>query len=609
MSSEEKAALLQLIRGHKKYGLVWEDKPEDIEDRLREELPILVERNDDKIHPIISDNPDAPNHIIIEGDNLAALTELTYTHAGKIDVIYIDPPYNTGNKDFVYYDDFSDDYRKIPFVEREDSFRHSKWLSFMHRRLIIAKALLSDVGFIFISIDDNEQANLKLLCDEIFGEQNFKSNSIIINNRGGRDYGGIALQHDYILVYSKSIGQLNLIDDPDKIFQYYDEIGGFNLMELRNRNVKFNSGNRPNLCYPFYVNPNNPDANNLLEISLEPKEGFVEVYPAKSNGIQTVWRWGKEEKSRPNLNIQIFGKVNRKGGYMIVQKYRKTTRMQRSVWDEKEFVNERGSEILKEILTQSIFSYPKSLSTIMRVLELGSSKDSLILDFFAGSGTTLHAVMQLNADDGGKRTCILCTNNEKNICEDVTYERNKRVILGYTKPNGEFVEGLHDNNLRYYRTEFLSRERTVKNMRRLVQASTGLLCIKNDLYTEALFGGRKLNPTYARYFEHGGRRMLVIYDERAIPFIADIIKTMPKGEIIKVYVFSHGSYAYDDEFVEVADRVTLCALPQAIYDAYRKVLPRQKPKFIADDIVEENTETYDIQMGGLFAAEPEGGAQ
>lgn len=609
LNNEEKTALLELIRGHKKYGLVWEEKPEDIEERLREDLPVLVERNDDKVHPIISDNPDVPNHLIIEGDNLAALTELTYTHLGKFDMIYIDPPYNTGNRDFVYYDDFSDEYRKIPFVEREDSFRHSKWLSFMHRRLRLAKSLLKDTGFIFLSIDDNEQANLKLLCDEIFGEQNFKSNSIIINNRGGRDYGGIALQHDYILVYSKSIGQLNLIDDPDKVFQYYDEIGGFNLMELRNRNVKFNSDNRPNLCYPFYVNPNNPDANNLLEISLEPREGFVEVYPAKSNGIQTVWRWGKEEKSRPNLNIQIFGKANRNGGYMIVQKYRKTTRMQRSVWDEKEFVNERGSEVLKEILTQSIFSYPKSLATIIRVLELGSNEDSLILDFFAGSGTTLHAVMALNAKDHGHRSCVLCTNNENGICENVTYERNKRVIKGYTKPNGEEVAGLSDNNLRYYRTEFLPRERSVKNMRELVQASTGLLCIKNDLYTEAPFGGRKMNPKYARYFEHGNKRMLVIYEERAIPFIADIIKTMPDGEKIKVYVFSHGSYAYDDEFAEVEDRVELCALPQAIYDAYQKVLPKRKPKFLVDELVEEIVENDDAEETneGLFGLDYEKG--
>lgn len=208
--------------------------------------------------------------------------------------------------------------------------------------------------------------------------------------------------------------------------------------------------------------------------------------------------------------------------------------------------------------------------------------------------------MSLNAEDGGKRTCILCTNNENGICENVTYERNKRVIEGYTKPNGDKVAGLADNNLRYFRTEFLPRERSVKNMRELVQASTGLLCIKNDLYTEASFGGRKMNPRYARYFEGVGKRMLIIYEERAIPFIAEIIKTLPEDEKIKVYVFSHGSYAYDDEFADVADRVVLCALPQAIYDAYQKVLPTCKPKFLVDDLMEEIEENEQQETLGLF---------
>lgn len=162
LTNEEKTSLLELIRGHKKYGLVWEEKPEDIEERLREDLPVLVERNDDKIHPIISDNPDAPNHLIIEGDNLAALTELRYTHPGKIDFIYIDPPYNTGNKDFIYNDSY---------IKPEDDFRHSTWLSFMKKRLHIALELLSPKGVIFISIDDNEQANLKILCDEISAQR------------------------------------------------------------------------------------------------------------------------------------------------------------------------------------------------------------------------------------------------------------------------------------------------------------------------------------------------------------------------------------------------------------------------------------------------------
>ena len=161
LTNEEKSELLKLLRSQKKYGLVWEDKPEEIETRLQDELPVLEEVKD---RAIISDDASAPNHILIEGDNLEALTALSYTHAGKIDVIYIDPPYNTGNKDFVYNDSF---------VDREDGYRHSKWLSFMNKRLKIAKGLLSDRGVIFISIDDNEQAQLKLLCDEIFGGDNF----------------------------------------------------------------------------------------------------------------------------------------------------------------------------------------------------------------------------------------------------------------------------------------------------------------------------------------------------------------------------------------------------------------------------------------------------
>lgn len=593
LSDDQRSALLELLRTHKKYGLVWEDKPEDVEERLRDQLPVLIE---DESKRLTDGGDDAPNHILIEGDNLEALTTLAYTHAGKIDVIYIDPPYNTGNKDFIYYDDFIDDYRALPYVDKVDAYRHSKWLSFMYRRLVIAKKLLKDTGVIFLSIDDNEQANLKLLCDSIFGESNFKSNSIIMNNRGGRDYGGIALQHDYILIYTRPEGQLQLINDAEKAFQYEDEIGGFNLMELRNRNTKFNIGNRPNLCYPFYVDPKSADNNGLLRISLEPKDGYVEVFPAKSNGIQTVWRWGKEEKARKNLNVEIFGKINRNGGYMIVQKYRKTTKMQRSIWDDKEFVNERGSELLKEIIDQSIFSYPKSLATIKRVIELGSvNESSLILDFFAGSGTTMHAVMQLNAEDGGHRQCILVTNNENGICENVTYERNKRVINGYTKPNGEFVEGLHGNNLRYYRTDFVGRSRSPQNLRKLVRLATDMLCIKEDLYAEQqAFAGQEVVKQAFRYFEKGDKRMLIIYREEAVPLLVPLIEQfeLPQGERIKVYVFSPSEDPWAGDFEDVQDKVDLCALPMAILNAYKRVLPKRKEQniYVDPDRVPEQTD-------------------
>ena len=200
--------MLELIRGHKKYGLVWEDKPEDIEERLREELPVLVERNDDKVHPIISNNPDAPNHIIIEGDNLAALTELCYTHAGKIDFIYIDPPYNTRKKDFKYNDSY---------IDPEDDFSHSTWLSFISKRIKIAKELLTDTGVIFIQIDDREYAPLKLLCDGIFGESNFIGPFIQNKLNAKNDTLNVQRNHEYILCYRKMPIVKKLPDGKTKI--------------------------------------------------------------------------------------------------------------------------------------------------------------------------------------------------------------------------------------------------------------------------------------------------------------------------------------------------------------------------------------------------------
>lgn len=247
----------------------------------------------------------------------------------------------------------------------------------------------------------------------------------------------------------------------------------------------------------------------------------------------------------------------------------------------------QGGAKLKEIFGDVAFDFSKPLNLIEFLLSL-RPKESIVLDFFAGSGTTLHATMQLNAEDGGHRKCILVTNNENNICEKVTYERNKRVIQGYTTPKGEEVEGLHNNNLRYYRTNFLSRDKSVKNMRQLVRLATDMLCIKNDVYTEAEFCGKKINPNIARYFDNGqGNRMLVIYEERAIQLLVQLMaQTEDDGIKTLVYVFSPGADPYTDDFEDVAERVKLCALPSAIYEAYKRVLPKRKPKFL-DEALQE----------------------
>lgn len=244
LTEEERKALLAIISDHKKYGLVWEDKPEAVEKRLETEYPVLTEV---KERAIISESPDAPNHILIEGDNLEALTTLAYTHEGKIDVIYIDPPYNTGNKDFIYNDSY---------IDKEDSYRHSKWLSFMSRRLKIAKKLLSEKGVIFISIDDNEQANLKLLCDEIFGADNFLGSITRRQSSGAKNDTGenrIVTTADYILPYSNAdfIFKPVLIQNK-KTYTREDEEGKFCPRALEMQGGGDTLDARPRMGYSVY---------------------------------------------------------------------------------------------------------------------------------------------------------------------------------------------------------------------------------------------------------------------------------------------------------------------------------------------------------------------
>ena len=582
LTNEEKASLVELLRSQKKYGLVWEDKPEEIETRLVDELPVLTEVPE---RAIVSDSPDAPNHILIEGDNLEALTALAYTHEGKIDVIYIDPPYNTGNKDFVYNDSF---------VDREDGYRHSKWLSFMNKRLQIAKSLLSSGGVIFISIDDNEQAQLKLLCDEIFGGENFIAQVVVASNSAKNNAKFISVTHEYLFCYAKDKETLptnwavlkNNINQFNKIAKKLlnssltpEEIHG-ELLALT-KYPKF---------YEFdhytYVDKRGPfRASDLTAPGSTAKYDII--HPKTKKACKTGTRgWGYSEKAIDDLiekDYIYFGEDET----VMPQLKNYLSENEKSLPKSIVFFDSQAST--KWMKSQNLdFPFPKALDYIKYIGSMYPNSNATFLDFFAGSGTTLHATMQLNAEDGGHRKCILVTNNENNICEEVTYERNKRVIQGYTTPKGEEVEGLHDNNLRYYRTTLLSRDKSVKNMRQLVRLATDMLCIKNDVYTEAEFCGKKINPNIARYFDNGqGNRMLVIYEERAIQLLVQLMaQTEDDGIKTMVYVFSPGADPYTDDFEDIAERVKLCALPSAIYEAYKRVLPKRKPKFL-DEALQE----------------------
>ena len=348
------------------------------------------------------------DNLIIKGNNLIALESLLKRYEGQVKCIYIDPPYNTGNDSFNY----------------NDNFNHSSWLTFMKNRLEIAKKLLTDDGVIFAHCDNNEQSYLKVLMDEIFGNRQFIETITVVNNPRGRDYGGIANMHEFIHVYSRVKENVNLykIANLEKVFPFEDSISGYEVRELRNRNTAFHIGNRPNLCYPFYVNPNKETDNGFLELSLEPKEGYVEVMPAKSMGIQTVWRWGKE-KSKENLNVNIVGKAMKENGrYMIVEKYRDNTQMPRSVWWDKEVNSERGTVHLRELFGKKIFNFPKPEEILKRIIQIGSKSGDLILDFHLGSGTTAAVAHKM-----GRRYIGV---EQMDYIEDITVERLKKVIDG-----------------------------------------------------------------------------------------------------------------------------------------------------------------------------------
>ena len=613
LTDDERSALLGFLREHKTYGLVWEDKPEEVEERLRNELPVLVEVKD---RALTDAGPDAPNHILIEGDNLEALTTLVYTHAGKIDVIYIDPPYNTGNEDFCYNDDY---------VDSEDSFRHSKWLSFMIRRLKIAFKLLSDDGVIFISIGDDEVANLKLLCDEIF-----KQVALVprIAKKGSNQGTYFRPTKDYVLVHCKNIDLLKPFVDVNAV------------SDGRTYNLVDTDGRRFRKAHSFFQSSLDPLRGCVNQrYYMEAPDGTLIIPPgdvmpsieedgahvAPNTRADKVWRWSYQSylakknkiyfaKSRRSPLIDSDGNHTDWNAYEKKYEDEETSKnvvLPNDVIDG--YINTLGTNLLSEMRID--FSYSKPVELVRYLIEITQKDANIkILDFFAGSGTTLHAVMQLNAEDGGKRQCFLCTNNENGICENVTYERNKRVIEGYTKPNGEKVEGLHDNNLRYYRTDFVSRDRTTKNMRRLVQLSTDMLCIKENLYAEKKsFAGMPTYKNIYRFFEHGERKMLVIYDERYVDEIVKMIASVETGSKIKVYLFSPSEDPWEANFEPVSDKVELCALPQAIYNTYKRILPKRtvgtRHGASAEHTDVSAEYTLDEEIGGLFAAEPKGGNQ
>ncbi|WP_420186671.1 site-specific DNA-methyltransferase [Bacteroides pyogenes] len=384
---------------------------------------------DKTLRPVVEDSMDWDNtkNIYIEGDNLEVLKLLQRSYMGKVKMIYIDPPYNTGN-DFVYHDDFArttveEDIEAGNVDELGYRFRkntdtngkfHSDWCSMIYSRLLAARSLLTEDGVIFISIDDNEVRNLRNICDEVFGEHNNITSIIVRSNSRGQTYNEIAKTHEYVLVYAKSQDAVlyELEKDMDNSdLNLKDSISAFNIRELRNRNPKFGKHNRPGLYYPIYLNPSKKDKDSFMPVSLSRNEDYcVEVYPYNSQGIESCWRWGKI-KFEQNINNEtlisnVVAKEKREGGYNIYEKYRKTTYKPKSIWDDNAVLTETGTTSLHEIGFNGEFDFPKPVELVKRCIAISVKEDDIVLDFFSGSATTAHAVMQLNAEDGNNRSYI-----------------------------------------------------------------------------------------------------------------------------------------------------------------------------------------------------------
>lgn len=524
------------LRKKKTYGLVWEEdktkeafdyyinwEGEQTKETFGEEdnkFPVLKEVKNKAI-----ENKDLKYNLLIEGDNYHSLAVLNFTHNKAIDVIYIDPPYNTGNKDFKYNDNW---------VDKEDGYRHSKYLSFMSKRLKLARNLLKPSGAIFISIDHIELAQLKILCDDIFGEQNFVN--IIVwkkTNSPKSQSNSLGNQHEYVLFYARDINKLKLNqvykpfnEKSLKPYRYEDERGKFRLIELEAQG----SQRTPNRKQWEFKGRKAPWLYSLEKLERWDKEGLIYI---SKNG-----RISKKQYLDDREGILVS-----------------------DIWIDEGISPLQGSS--SEYLG---FLTQKPLSLIKRILNLFDNK-AIVLDFFAGSGTTGHATMLLNQEDEGKRKFILCTNNEDNngdgkkIAEDICYPRLKNSIKGI---NGKGKsEKPTDENLKYYKHDFIESAPTDQNKKKIVDKSTEMLCIKENAFKPI-----KEKEGY-KIFKNTDIHLGIIFDEEEInEFIKDAKEI--KGKF-HVYCFSLDNSIPEKEFKAMKGKVKLCAIPEAILHVYRRI--------------------------------------
>jgi adenine-specific DNA-methyltransferase len=557
--------LAELERGQK-LGLVWRDIPEDVETLLRVEIPVLLHEKELDVSGAVSSDL---AHILIEGDNLHALHVLQATHSGKVDAIYIDPPYNTGNE-FRYND---------RLIDRENPWRHSAWLSFMSKRLSLARELLADHGVIAISIDDNEQARLRLLCDEVFGASNFiVCAPTVMNLKGNQDQLGFAGTHEYTIVYARDISNVNLgkfaVDDEAMLDEWQeDEYGWWKQgAGLKATGANGPRSKRPNLWYAMYV-----ARDGSYVSSVRKKSSDDELWPVTS-GKEMSWRWSAttaEEKSSDIIalgsspNWTIYKKQRPELGDMPSKKPKSTLYRP-------EYSSTNGTNTLKKLLGDRVFPNPKPVDLIKDIIRIACpNQNGVVLDFFAGSGTTLQAVAQLNLEDGGSRRCILVTNNEENICQEVTIPRIKAVLTG------KWSDGKRTpfpGSLVFYRTEFVKRSKSPDRMRTEISKHTvDLIAVKEGV-------SRTISRNSSIALLKAASATVAVVpgldpDHIKLRMTAD--KKVEEGDKKIVYLFTWGDNGVEEEISSLWAGWEVNPLPAEMLAALRRLVP---PARFFDDV-------------------------
>ena len=596
-TQEELIEYIRSLKKQKKFGLVWEDKPENVVRECETKLPVIREVEEKQIE----NAPGEPTNIIIEGDNYHALSVLNYTHAGKIDVIYIDPPYNTGERDFIYND---------CYVDKEDTFRHSKWLSFMSRRLLLAKNLLADDGVIFISIDDNEQANLKLLCDEIFGNQNYISDTFVLDNLKGKTNDNcVTSVGSRLIIYAKNKSSLlknggfsqveNIFAQKieDK-FKEEDEFGPYNAITFKKTGQAKNREDRPLMFYPILEKDNvlyaineeeyraiynkkvgkfNDDLINELKNKYN---GYNYLLPVDSNGAFLRWTSGYNTFcKRMNKDIFYDGGVKQKvrpEANEMLQIYASGT--PKSLMYKPSYST--GTSDLESIVPGGVFDFPKPVQLIKDIISLLKG-DVVILDFFAGSGTTGQAVMELNKEDGGHRQFILVTNNEANgkadagaegIAEKVTYPRIKTVITGIRPDGSKYSDGI-PANLRYFKTDFVEKGKTTDDTREaLITECSDMIRMRENAFEFVASA-----PEY-RFYKNDKIFVPIIFDQFAIAETWEKVEELNTDKLpVHCYNFSYNRHANEEEIPEDTKlEWTACSIPETVLEVYRKIFRKKE---------------------------------